>query len=223
MLCLMFDCEKRGVLATGDSAWSPKEIANVVSGDTNLVVSHIEELLQKRVARMDDLSGSQTGIASAIYSGRMLRDEKERQRWRDSKNNSRHGHDSELSRDCPGNVPVIVPEMSRPSSLALSLKEQKPIAPSDKETIAQEPHVLAFPALSGDYALPVTLYDAFVTAYPGIDAMAELHKAKAWLIANPTRQKTERGMSRFLNTWLAKAQNSGRITGKTMPPESRYS
>lgn len=40
----------------------------------------------------------------------------------------------------------------------------------------------------------------------------ELRKAKAWLIANPSRQKTARGMPRFLNGWMQReaANASGR-------------
>ena len=37
----------------------------------------------------------------------------------------------------------------------------------------------------------------------------ELKKAKAWLIANPTKQKTARGMTRFINHWLSKASQDG--------------
>lgn len=76
MLCLMFDCDTCGVLATGGVGWSRKEIAAAVSGETTCVLGHIEELLQKGVARMDDPAGTETGVASAIFSGRMLRDGK---------------------------------------------------------------------------------------------------------------------------------------------------
>ena len=46
--------------------------------------------------------------------------------------------------------------------------------------------------------------------FPGVDVERELSKASAWLDANPTRRKTERGMPRFLVNWLSRAQDSGR-------------
>lgn len=44
-------------------------------------------------------------------------------------------------------------------------------------------------------------------AYPGIDVVAECRKARQWCIDNPGRRKTFDGMTRFLGTWLSKAQN----------------
>jgi hypothetical protein len=47
------------------------------------------------------------------------------------------------------------------------------------------------------------------------DVRSELIKAKQWLIDNPVRRKTTRGMTRFLNTWLQNAINSNRAA---LPP-----
>lgn len=40
-----------------------------------------------------------------------------------------------------------------------------------------------------------------------VDLETEIPKAKQWLIDNPTRRKTAKGMPRFINSWLARAQN----------------
>lgn len=45
----------------------------------------------------------------------------------------------------------------------------------------------------------------FRAAYPRIDVLAELRKARAWCVANPSKRKTSRGVSRFLNSWLSGA------------------
>jgi hypothetical protein len=49
---------------------------------------------------------------------------------------------------------------------------------------------------------------------PGIDIDRELVKMAAWLLENPTRRKTARGMNRFVGNWLRSArpekQNSTR-------------
>ncbi len=52
------------------------------------------------------------------------------------------------------------------------------------------------------------------------DVRSELIKAKQWLIDNPVRRKTTKGMTRFLNTWLQNAINSNRAAlpaGVTRP------
>ena len=46
--------------------------------------------------------------------------------------------------------------------------------------------------------------------YPAVDIMTELRKMRGWLLANPTRRKTKRGIRAFITTWLARAQDQGR-------------
>jgi hypothetical protein len=43
-------------------------------------------------------------------------------------------------------------------------------------------------------------------AYPLIDIPSQASKARAWLEANPSRKKTRRGMTKFFNAWLSRAQ-----------------
>ena len=45
--------------------------------------------------------------------------------------------------------------------------------------------------------------------YPAVDVFAELAKMESWLDANPTRRKTERGIKKFVNSWLSRAQDQG--------------
>lgn len=71
MLCLMFECENRGVLATDDRPWSDQEIAGAVGGDIAENLSCIAELLDKGVASRNKFG--------SIFSRRMTRDERERQ------------------------------------------------------------------------------------------------------------------------------------------------
>lgn len=51
-------------------------------------------------------------------------------------------------------------------------------------------------------------------AFPALDLEAELRKARAWLLSNPTRQKTARGMPKFLYAWMERAQNGTRGAAK---------
>lgn len=59
------------------------------------------------------------------------------------------------------------------------------------------------------YDVPQENIDTWVTAYPAVDVIQELHKMRAWLESNPTRRKTKRGINRFINSWLSKEQDRG--------------
>jgi hypothetical protein len=49
-------------------------------------------------------------------------------------------------------------------------------------------------------------------SYPRVDVKQEMIKARQWLRDNPERQKTGRGMTKFVGGWLARANDS-------LPPE----
>lgn len=72
MLCLMHECEERGVLATAGSAWSDEEVARAIGGDHQRTLSCVVALVVKGV-----ISRNSSG---AIYSRRMVRDEQKRQK-----------------------------------------------------------------------------------------------------------------------------------------------
>jgi hypothetical protein len=45
--------------------------------------------------------------------------------------------------------------------------------------------------------------------YPAVDVFAELAKMESWLDANPSKRKTSKGIKRFVNSWLSRAQDRG--------------
>jgi hypothetical protein len=57
--------------------------------------------------------------------------------------------------------------------------------------------------------------------YPAVDVLQEVRAMRGWSLSNPTRQKTKRGVLRFVNSWLAKAQNKGGL-GLARGQPSRY-
>jgi hypothetical protein len=62
----------------------------------------------------------------------------------------------------------------------------------------------------------------WVKAYPAVDVDIELAKAMAWLVANPTKKKSQYG--RFLNGWFSRCQDRGGTvkgaseSGQASPP-----
>lgn len=50
---------------------------------------------------------------------------------------------------------------------------------------------------------------AWQRAYPAVNVHQELAAMESWLDANPSRRKTKGGIKRFINSWLARAQDKG--------------
>lgn len=57
--------------------------------------------------------------------------------------------------------------------------------------------------------------------YRTIDVLQQCEHAKAWVDANPSRRKTGRGMTKFLNSWLSRAVNDPRRHGTPAPDPAR--
>ena len=76
-----------------------------------------------------------------------------------------------------------------------------------------------FPTKDGKaFALPEQFVQELKSTYPRIDVEYQLQKARLWLIANPGRQKTRRGMTRFLNNWMG----NQKPTAEIHPIQSRH-
>jgi hypothetical protein len=94
------------------------------------------------------------------------------------------------------------PSMNRPepSSLAPSVIKQR--------SMPEAMTVFDLPLIGGkEYGVPQKLYNEYVAAFPGVSVMAELARLRVWLLSNPTRMKTIKGMPRFMNHWLSKEQD----------------
>lgn len=53
----------------------------------------------------------------------------------------------------------------------------------------------------------------WAATYPAVDVRQELREIRAWCDSNPSRRKTERGVLKFINAWLAREQDKGGRTG----------
>lgn len=70
---------------------------------------------------------------------------------------------------------------------------------------------------------PVTQSDVleWCGLYPAVDVRQELRNMRGWLLSNPTRRKTARGINAFVVSWLQKEQNRGGSAGSTGRPATR--
>ena len=124
----------------------------------------------------------------------------------------RKEHHVDVSSNVSSNVPVTV--QSRVEEIRVETETE-----TDKDSCAapsQKPKVAALiPACSNQqFAVTESKREEYQKAYPGVDVALELRSIRQWCLDNPTRQKTLRGVPRFLNAWLSKEQNSGRRSKK---------
>jgi DNA-binding MarR family transcriptional regulator len=124
-----------------------------------------------------------------------------------------------------------------PYDISLKREERNTLASSDKSLSAgsdekQKPKVpkpaktSTLPVELSEFSLPVIgdadpewrvpkqLLDEWQRSYPGVDVPGELRKMRGWLVSNKERRKTKRGISRFCNSWLSKAQDKGSSLGR---------
>jgi hypothetical protein len=92
--------------------------------------------------------------------------------------------------------------------------------------VSAEPQAAHAPAVQPIVSLPTNLQgeevpifrasaDEWAKTYPAVDVLQELREMRAWLIANPEKRKTARGMAKFVNRWLSKEQDKGNGRGQT--------
>ena len=71
-----------------------------------------------------------------------------------------------------------------------------------------------FKCTDGFYSIPPALYSDFCAAFGAPTVERELTKARLWCETNQQNRKTRRGMGRFLNAWLCRAQGEKRTPVK---------
>lgn len=72
--------------------------------------------------------------------------------------------------------------------------------------------VMTFPAVGSgpkEWHLTADQIAEWGRAYPGLDVTAECRRALAWCHANPSKQKTARGMANFLLGWFNRSTDRG--------------
>ena len=83
-----------------------------------------------------------------------------------------------------------------------------PLLSPQGEVAQAQPAEISLPLISGTlYPIYPADIDHWKKLYPSVDILKELRKMLGWLEANPTRQKTAKGIKRFVAAWLAKEQD----------------
>lgn len=83
-----------------------------------------------------------------------------------------------------------------------------PLLSPQGEVAQAQPAEISLPLISGTlYPIYPADIDHWKQLYPSVDIRKELRKMLGWLEANPARQKTQKGIKRFVAAWLAKEQD----------------
>jgi len=95
--------------------------------------------------------------------------------------------------------------------LELELLESPMETPARSQEPDSEP-VLSFPVVGKpkEWILTAAKLEEYVETYPALDHMAEARTARQWCIDNPTKRKTAKGMTKFLNGWMDRSQNDSK-------------
>lgn len=92
----------------------------------------------------------------------------------------------------------------------IEIKTDISIICPESEKLPPDPSDILLPLMDKTtYNVPVSKMKIWADAYPAVDVKQELRKMIAWLESNPKRKKTRRGITRFIDSWLAREQDKG--------------
>lgn len=81
---------------------------------------------------------------------------------------------------------------------------------SDEQTSEPEADVEALILNDGsEWRPPQSLFAEYVRLYPNVDVKQQFNEMRGWCLSNPHKKKTRRGITRFVNSWLAREQDRG--------------
>ncbi len=104
-------------------------------------------------------------------------------------------------------VPVI---QSNPNPIRESESESNPEYCAEPQSASAPPPVETLPLNDGsEFPIFGEQCQEWAGLYPAVDVIQQIRNMKGWLMANPERRKTKRGILRFINSWLSKEQDRG--------------
>lgn len=97
--------------------------------------------------------------------------------------------------------------------------ERRPLSAGVPETPRpDDPEFIRLPLNDGsEFSVAESMVAGFETLYPAVDVRQTLRNQRGWLLSDPRRRKTARGIMRFITGWLAKDQDRGGNRGRDSP------
>ncbi|EDY2188787.1 hypothetical protein GTE46_005466 [Salmonella enterica subsp. enterica] len=97
--------------------------------------------------------------------------------------------------------------------------ERRPLSAGVPETPRpDDPEFIRLPLNDGsEFSVTESLVSEFETLYPAVNVRQTLRNQRGWLLSDPRRRKTARGIRKFITGWLAKDQDRGGNRGRDSP------
>lgn len=107
------------------------------------------------------------------------------------------------------NVTEPKPNVTEPNLNAEEEEEEKEEEEEDINISCSVPSpVASIPLKDGsEYPVSEAMIKELEPAYPGLDVRLQVLRMEQWARANPGKRKTRRGVPRFIQGWLARAQD----------------
>lgn len=82
---------------------------------------------------------------------------------------------------------------------------------TEQKSSEPEPEpIITLPLNTGEeYPVFQRNINEFAELYPAVDVLQAMRGMRGWLLTNPAKRKTKRGINRFINSWLAREQDKG--------------
>ena len=102
----------------------------------------------------------------------------------------------------------VINDTNKIKEKEIKLKETSVCAESEKSSSA--PPVITLPLNDGtEYPVSQEQRQEWAGLYPAVDVIQQLRGMRGWLLANPSKRKTRRGILKFINGWLSAEQDRG--------------
>ncbi len=133
---------------------------------------------------------------------------------------------SEETEGQPEDEPEEVSAAPAPARMETEDSSPDDSSPDDSSPEDSSPPVLTLPLNDGsEYPVTQAEADEYAALYPAVDILQELRAMRGWCLNNERRQKTRSGIRRFINSWMARAQDQGGVQappGRTGHPDNPY-
>lgn len=118
------------------------------------------------------------------------------------------GFDCDTNQQLTSNQPATNQQLTTSNNLK-EVKKKEPKSAGSVPALA--PNIIGSLPLNDGSNFDIT--ENFVSElsplYPACDVVQTLRAMKGWLIGNPDKKKTRRGVKRFITNWLAREQDKG--------------
>ncbi len=89
------------------------------------------------------------------------------------------------------------------------LKDKPTLSVAEKNQPPAGDEFIRLPLNDGsEFIVTEPMITEWEALYPAVDIRQELRNQRGWLLAEPRRRKTRRGVNKFINTWLQKRQDN---------------